>query len=188
MFKRVLGTALTAGTVLAGVHAVSAAEFVFRYRGMGPTQVAAVTPPEEPEAPAFDVNALSFGPTKTASFIDTDHNHQISAGDYFYGTVEIVNPGAAGTIEVQTAGHPSAYGHDGDTVTCNLKAQGLTKCEQWVEFTTDSIYQFCGNSPIHGMPYTYTPMATAPFGSTPLTANPITVVDASDAECSGVTG
>jgi hypothetical protein len=61
MKNGILKIALAAGTVLAGVHAASAAEYVFRYRGMGP-QVASIETPEEPGAPADEYkNAFSLG-------------------------------------------------------------------------------------------------------------------------------
>jgi hypothetical protein len=62
MKNGILKIALAAGTVLAGVGSADAAEFIFRYRGMGP-QVA-MAEPEEPEAPADEYkNAFSLGAT-----------------------------------------------------------------------------------------------------------------------------
>jgi hypothetical protein len=46
LMRGILIPFLAAGTVMMGVAHADAAEFIFRYRGKGPTQVAAVTPPE----------------------------------------------------------------------------------------------------------------------------------------------
>jgi hypothetical protein len=174
MKNGILGMMIAAGTVMMGVHTADAAEFIFRYRGMGPTQVAAVEP-EEPES--FDVSRLSFGASAGWAYGDNGDG-RISIGDYFWNKVTILNPvNAGGTVQVSMYGTP--YGIEPSfpsKISCVIAAGGTTTCEQTVEIKQSNIDFFCATLPTKaGHPVQYSPVAVTAFGNTPLTTGYATV-------------
>jgi len=109
MNNGILGIALVAGTVMMGVHA-DAADFYFRYRGMGPTQVAAVEPPEEPEAPAEPESWLVFD---FVGGIHAECETEVTAADFAPSQADFQSNGMLVWTPETPYGSPMSFG-DGD--------------------------------------------------------------------------